>query len=150
MTLSEFVSLSVVLTGYPEEKLFPKQDTQKVAQEYFKKLTTAGLIPGNALAELTAAWNAIQTQPASQHEVLVKQNIINNPAIGRLAKNIIYMWYLAIWYDLYVEPGTYPNKDSVVSSNAYRNSLVWETMGAHPMGFSEDTFGYWKTAPASI
>jgi hypothetical protein len=90
-------------------------------------------------------------------EQVVQDQIMNNPAISRLAQNIILMWYLGNWYDLLKNPNSYTfpagvpadhvNQDHVVSSSIYINSLVWSEMGAHPMGSSTGVFGYWANNP---
>jgi hypothetical protein len=33
--------------------------------------------------------------------------------------------------------------------NAYTRGLAWDAFLAHPMGYSEEAFGYWATAPAN-
>jgi hypothetical protein len=147
MNLQQFAALSEVLTGYGQETILPKLDTQQQAEEYLKTLYSPGLVPVASLKLLTDTWNNIATMPKTDQEQQVKTQIMANTELGPIAKNIIYMWFLGIWYDLTVPPGTFPNKDFVVSSKAYKNGLVWNTMGAHPMGYSEGVFGYWSTPP---
>ena len=38
----------------------------------------------------------------------------------------------------------------VVSSQAYKESLVWKAMQAHPMGYSMFSFGYWAEEPPPL
>jgi hypothetical protein len=150
MTLDEFVGLSAALTGYPASKLKPARDTQRIAETLHAELNkAANKIPPSQLALLTKTWNDISNTPAAKMEAAVDEKIIKNLAISRLAQNIIYMWYLGIWYDLSKNPNcfNFPNIDHVVSSLAYTNGLVWGEMGAHPMGFSTEDYGYWENAP---
>ena len=147
MNLTQFAGLSVVLTGYDQEAILPQNDTQHMAQEYLTTLYTPGLVPVALLQQLTDTWAAIVADPSQPQAQQVQEKMMDSPELGRLTRNIVYLWYLAIWYDLTVQPGTFPNKDFVVSSKAYKNSLVWDTMGAHPMGYSEGVFGYWNTPP---
>ncbi|MCX2585706.1 MULTISPECIES: hypothetical protein [unclassified Pedobacter] len=147
MNLEQFAALSQVLTGYGQEAILPKLDTQHQAAEYLATLYTPGLVPVATLQLLTDTWNTISAMPQPTYEMQVKEQIMGNTELAPVAKNIIYMWFLGIWYDLTVPPGTSPNKDFVVSAQAYQNSLVWDTMGAHPMGYSEGVFGYWNTPP---
>jgi hypothetical protein len=156
MTLDEFVALSAALTGYPASTLLPARDTQKVAAALYAELSLASNeIPQAQLDELTQVWNSIANTPPPQLEAAVQANIINNLVITRLAQNIIYLWYLGIWYDLEKNPNSFappppPKKswnDHVVSPLAYTNGLVWGEMGAHPMGFSVGEYGYWANVP---
>jgi hypothetical protein len=137
MTLDTFVALSSILTGYPESTLKPGADTQKLSELYFNVLNKE--VPSEVVSQL----NTIFLGLSNPDETTVKTQIVNDPTLGPIAKNIIKMWYLGIWYDLN------GNADAsyVVSSIAYKNGMVWSTMYAHPMGYSEENFGYWNTAP---
>lgn len=151
MTLDEFVALSAVLTGYHADVLKPSADTQRVSEALYAELSNAdNKIPAAQLQQLTDTWRSIANTPAATMEDKVWEQIIQNPAITRLAQNIIYMWYLGIWYDLSKNPNSFttPNNDHVVSSVTYINGLVWGEMGAHPMGFSTGDYGYWAKPPA--
>jgi hypothetical protein len=71
-----------------------------------------------------------------------------------LARSIVLLWYLGSWYepaDLKANaatPGTRAVTPSVVvSSKAYTQGLVWQIVGAHPMGYSNLQFGYWSRDP---
>ncbi|BAV05883.1 Membrane bound FAD containing D-sorbitol dehydrogenase [Filimonas lacunae] len=153
MTFDQFIGLSAALTGYSASDLHPSRDTQKVGDALYAELSLASNeIPVAQLDALTAAWNKIADTPASDMEAAVQKDIINNLTITRLAQNIIYMWFLGIWYDLRKNPAVYftdgtVSKDHVISALAYTNGLVWGEMGAHPMGFSNGTYGYWSQKP---
>lgn len=76
-----------------------------------------------------------------------------------LARSIVLLWYLGSWYkpaDLKANTVTNgkpaPGKraltpSEVVSSKAYTQGLVWQIIGAHPMGYSNLQFGYWSRDP---
>lgn len=150
MTFQEFISLSSALTGYPASVLLPQPDTQQVGEALYAELSLPGNnIPAGQLDQLTQVWNSIANTPPPQLEAAVQAQIINNLAITRLAQNIIYLWYFGIWYDLAKNPNSFasPNIDHVVSPTTYINGLVWGEMGAHPMGYSVGTFGYWANTP---
>jgi TAT (twin-arginine translocation) pathway signal sequence len=71
-----------------------------------------------------------------------------------LARSIVLLWYLGSWYkpaDLKtnsVKPGTRAVTPSeVVSAKTYTQGLIWQIVGAHPMGYSNLQFGYWSRDP---
>ena len=71
-----------------------------------------------------------------------------------LARSIVLLWYLGSWYkpgDLKTNsatPGTRAVTPSeVVSAKTYTQGLIWQIVGAHPMGYSNLQFGYWSRDP---
>ena len=71
-----------------------------------------------------------------------------------LARSIVLLWYLGSWYkpgDLKANSATPGNRafipSMVVSPKAYTQGLVWQIVGAHPMGYSNLQFGYWSREP---
>jgi hypothetical protein len=72
--------------------------------------------------------------------------VLNDPTLGPIARSIIKLWLLGAWYN--------PLKPSaavkVVSAQAYKESLVWRVMQAHPMGYSMFDFGYWAQDPPAL
>jgi hypothetical protein len=71
-----------------------------------------------------------------------------------LARSIVLLWYLGSWYkpgDLKAKSATPGNRafipSVVVSPKAYTQGLVWQIVGAHPMGYSNLQFGYWSRDP---
>lgn len=150
MTLDQFVALSSALTGYPAGVLLPVRNTQHIPELLFAQLSLeSNNIPAAQLDQLTQVWAGIASiKPQAALEAAVQEKIINDPAISRLAQNIIYLWYVGIWYDLAKDPASFaPGNDHVVDPLTYTNGLVWGEMGAHPMGFSTGTFGYWAETP---
>lgn len=139
MTLDTFVKLSSILTGYPETTLKPGADTQKLSEQYFETLNKE--LTSETLEVLNSTFLGI----SSPTEASVKAKIVDDTTLGRIAKNIIKMWYLGIWYDLNSPEDS--GEGYVISSIAYKNGMVWSTMYAHPMGYSEENFGYWNTPP---
>jgi hypothetical protein len=141
MTLDTFVNLSVILTGYPKSKIQPQNDTQKLSEAYFAVVNKE--VPPALLEELNSAF--LSLNPAT--ETNVQSQIVNTNHLGPGVKNILKMWYLGAWYSLNTSATPSLEDSYIVSSIAYKNGLVWSTMNAHPMGYSEENFGYWNTAP---
>jgi hypothetical protein len=66
--------------------------------------------------------------------------------LGNLCRSIMKLWFVGIWYD----PGNPGRPQRVVSTQAYKEGLVWKVMQAHPMGYSMWTFGHWQDPPPSL
>lgn len=142
LTLEIFVDLSVVLTGFSKDKLQPTHDTLKLSEEYYDTLVKEVAAP--TLNQLAEAFTSLQDPSGNVDLAKFKEEIINNTDLGPIAKNIIQMWYVGIWYYIPFNAG----EGYIISDNAYTHGLVWTAMQAHPMGYSEENFGYWETAPA--
>ena len=157
VTLDTFVQLSSVLTGYSEAALNPALDPLALAQEYFDTVQAKTKAQPHLLEQLLTTFAGIVNGAGGDKAKIssgVEQQILKAPqpshgeSIGDLARRIIRLWYLSIWY---VEEPPPPFGDGeVVSSNAYTRGLAWDAMQAHPMGFSEMHFGYWAQAPEPL
>jgi hypothetical protein len=153
-TLTNFVGLSSVLTGYSKDKLAPGIDPIGLASEYLgvlqRKTDSQILLQTLAVYQNIAAQAAAQfpnnpVQQAQMEAQLVEKQILADLDMGSLARRIIRLWYLSTFYT--TEPPD-PNQDGeVVSMNAYTLGLSWDAFQAHPMGYSEMHFGYWATPP---
>lgn len=137
MTLADFVNISALLTGYDQQTLKPQNDTQQLSETYFATLNKE--VSADVLAQLLAAFQSLPANPSNEQVV---NTILAVSPIGAVAKNIIQMWYTGIWYT-----NATAGEGYVISATTYRNGLVWSAMGAHPMGFSEENFGYWSDPP---
>jgi hypothetical protein len=79
--------------------------------------------------------------------------IMDDPKLGPLARNIIVMWYSGTWTTLPdAWSSSYDAKDKgpsgVISGAAYQASLQWVAAGAHPAGAQQQGFGAWGLRPA--
>lgn len=145
--LDNFVGLSAVLTGFSANDLNPPLSPQPVSAEYLQMLQSK--VDAALVTQLLSTYQTIAAQfPADEQTAQVQSQILTDAKMGPVARNIIRMWYLSIWYDGYesdqvsgFSPGT------VVSSNAYTKGLAWDAMQAHPMGYSEMHYGYWADPP---
>ncbi len=73
-------------------------------------------------------------------------SLLADPTLGPIGRSIIKLWLLGAWY----EPLNPSSAVKVVSSQAYKESLVWKLMQAHPMGYSMFTFGHWAEPPPPL
>jgi hypothetical protein len=140
---NDFVGLSSILTGYPQDVLAPQIDPIGLASEYLTWMEQNA--DETALLKTLATYQTIAALPPAQQPAQVQEQILSDPVMGNIARRMIRLWYLSTWYT--TEPPD-PNGDGqVVSMNAYTMGLAWDAAQAHPMGYSELHFGYWAVAP---
>jgi hypothetical protein len=141
---NNFVGLSSILTGYPQDQLAPQIDPIGLASEYLNWMMQ-NAAQAAFLQTLSVYQNIAAQFPPAEQPAQVQQQILSDPVMGNIARRMIRLWYLSTWYT--TEPPD-PNMDGqVVSMNAYTMGLAWDAAQAHPMGYSELHFGYWAVAP---
>ena len=152
----EFYHLSAALTGYSVAQL---QGTG-VGQQYLDVLVA--IIPHPILTELFDNFRRLSEDgTATVPDTDIQHRILSHPKLGPVARNIIKLWYLSIWYPLpgewrahYGQPGQaaerYRDVEFVVSNNAYIQGLVWQALGSHPMGAKQPGYGTWAEPPDII
>ncbi|HYH78993.1 MAG TPA: hypothetical protein VEX86_04330, partial [Longimicrobium sp.] len=143
---TSFVRLSSVLTGYSTDTLAPAIDPIDLASEYLAAVQQrADAATVSRLFTVYASIDKATGGDLSKQAAPVQQQILADPALGPLARRIIRLWYVSIWYD--AEPPSMFEGGTVISMNAYTGGLVWDAAQAHPMGYSELAYGYWASAP---
>jgi hypothetical protein len=130
LTFEEFQIISVFVTGFDKETLFPPLDPIQIGKVYYTVLMEK--TPKTTLTSLAKAMKQHSVEQLSQLNDFT--DVLGNVAI---------MWYLGQWRDLNDK-----NISTVISSMAYTQGLAWQVAQAHPMGYSEFTFGYWSEAPS--
>ena len=150
--LEQFLNLSAVLTGFNKVEL----QEAGVAREYLNLLV--GMAGDTTCFELWAETQAIYAKYAGQPAKLereVSRRILKNEKYAPLARNVILLWYNAIWYQL--PPGwttaygaNAQDQDQVVSAKAYPEALIWRAIGAHPPAAKPEGFGSWALPPAGV
>jgi len=133
-----FLLISEALTGIDPQHLAAKVDPIMVAEEYRRTLDEE--LKG---AEADAYQQMLK---AFADKSLTVEQILADADLGPIARSIIKLWLLGAWYP----PATPANASKVVSSQAYKESLVWKAMQSHPMGYSMFTFGYWNEQPPAL
>jgi hypothetical protein len=158
-----FLLLSAALTGVHVVNLAPEfsldstkeildqdpgVDPINVKNDYFKWIVDSGLTSSFGKLIQIAKDNR---QSASG--ILAAVNTSDDDT-KFLARSIVLLWYLGSWYkpgDLKANSATPGNRavtpSVVVSPKAYTQGLVWQIVGAHPMGYSNLQFGYWSRDP---
>ncbi len=155
MTLDEFYKISTVLTGYTESELIGRG----VGESYYDVLTS--IIPLPICEALAVTFNAISVDCQTQQDTLIRQDIMANEGLGPVARNILKMWYLSIWYPMpqawccrYAEPSQttekYQDVEFIISADAYIEGLAWDAIHSHPMGAKQPGFATWSFKPEAI
>jgi hypothetical protein len=151
-----FVGLSSVLTGIDKAKLAPALDPNNIKQVFYDCASQEG---GALFTQLLGVYGACQAEPDAQVAQTVFQR--SGPALCYLARAIMLSWYLGSWYrpgDLQqaqeaepAPPETLPPlSGAVISAAAYTQGWAWNIAQAHPMGYSNFSFGYWARQPPAL
>lgn len=124
--------------------LSPRNSPIDLATAYLEVLKTHGY--ATTLEEILARVPVLADVPPSPAPTEIIDEILADRRLGALCRSIIKLWYLGVWYD-----PVNPRADvQVVSSQAYKEALVWKVMRAHPMGYSMWTFGHWAEDPPEL
>lgn len=153
-----FLSLSAALTGVPNTSLRPNVDPIDLKREYFKFIQQQ---------KETEAFPSLLKLAPPKKELLTDAELADirgkvaaaaqaDPKVKYLTRSITLLWYLGAWYApsaLQVHEASKGAKRpdfQVVSVNAYTHGWIWRVAQAHPMGYSDMQFGYWKATPADL
>ena len=127
----------------------PGVDPINIKNEYFKWIN--GHDPTSSFGKLL---QIAKDSRKSTGDIIAKVNASDDDT-KFLARSIVLLWYLGSWY----EPDALKNaaaspesvhgpiKQKVLSAKAYTQGLVWQIVGAHPMGYSNLQFGHWSRYP---
>lgn len=150
--MDQFVQLSAALTGIAADKLAPGLDPKNTKKIYFDYTMAKAPALFTQLLGIYAA-NASQP-PATIADIVLNQS---GDKIRYLARTIMLEWYLGSWYDPDVlqsyhgpNPPSLPPNGVVISAQAYTQGWAWNVAQAHPMGYSNFSFGYWSGNPPSL
>jgi hypothetical protein len=126
-----FLGLSVRLTGFGRVALLGTGMTDA----YIRALDA--VLPAHMLDELLAMAETLPAGPA--RDAAVASDILDDPKLGPIARNLILLWYTGTWTALpdtwRATYGTSPlDTTHVVSAEVYQAGLQWLTAGAHPAG----------------
>ncbi|NER20161.1 MAG: sorbitol dehydrogenase [Symploca sp. SIO1C2] len=142
-SLETFVDLSAALTGFPPKTIAPLLDPTNLKQLYFDKMNAE---MSDELNEMSNIYKQIVGSQSLNPDLAqqVANEILNNPNLCNAAQALLRLWYLGSWSQ------TSGDEPSIVSQEAYTNSLVWRTIQAHPMGYSTFHYGHWGEQPPSL
>jgi len=140
--LSErFLAFSSEVTAFT---VFDLQGTGQ-AESYLS--TVVRVVGEQTLSELLDAYAGTARRPRR-----LEADIFSSEKLGPIARNIIKLWYVGVWYSLPPEWidsfGALENDGTfTASSSAYPEGLLWRAIGANPPGARAPGYGSWAHAP---
>ncbi len=144
--LDGFVGLSVLLTGFDAVELLGTG----MAAAYLAVLDA--VLPEDVVGDLMSAYRQLPRGP--ERERAAEAEILGDPRLGPVARNLIVLWYCGAWTQLpaawRAAFGASPLDTSrVVSAAAYQAGLQWLAAGAHAAGANPQGYGAWAIGPKS-
>jgi hypothetical protein len=142
--LEQFLDLSAVLTGFSRVQLLGTGMTE----EYLRALDA--ILPASVVDELLTAY--IELPEGSEREEAIATQVLGDPKLGPVARNVIVLWYCGSWTVLpdewrYAYGASSLDKTRVLSAESYQAALQWVTVGAHTPGSANQGFASWAAAP---
>lgn len=144
-----FVAISAVLTGYDRAELYGTGCVQEYLHQFRQvlpeKILLEFLDPGPGLyADLGPARDDVERE--------VRSHYLSNGMLGPPARALIQLWYLGQWTPLPTKwrnlyGASHFDVTRIISTRAYKEGLVWDAIGAHPMGAKQQGFGAWALQP---
>jgi hypothetical protein len=147
--IQPFVAFSAAVTGFAEVDLYGTGQ----AEEY--RTTVAEAVGDEILADLLAAWAQVSDEAqgdGGRLENLLRRDVFSDPKLGPVARNIVKLWYVGMWYEL---PPAWINEFGaleknytfMVSASAYVSGMLWPTIGGNPPGARGPGFASWTGPP---
>lgn len=147
--LQTFVAFSAAVTGFTQ---FDLQGTGQ-AEEY--RSTVAEVTGDDVLTELLEAWARVHDESQGDSnlaQVLLRRSVFSDLKLGPVARNIIKLWYVGIWYELPPEwidafGAREKNYTFMVSASAYTEGMLWPAVDGNPPGAKGPGFASWTGPP---
>jgi len=138
-----FRELSALLTGVysiatdsPDKLLH-----ESTADEYLRRLMGEYSVPLPKLLDAYQRLASANPKPAIDDALLGKLKAepeFADPDVLSVAKQIVNIWY----FSQFNTP-----TGATVDGGLYERGLVWSLIKAHPIGYSDQPFGYWTKKP---
>jgi hypothetical protein len=143
-----FVAFSEAVTGFPAVRLHGTGQ----AEEY--RATVADVAGADVLDALLDGWTRVREEADRGGDLddLLNREVFGDPRLGPIARNVIKLWYVGIWYELpkeWSDAYGVRERDTMftVSPIAYTEGLVWPAMGANPPGAKAPGYASWTGPP---
>lgn len=144
--IDRFLAFSAEITGFT---VFELMGTGQ-AEAYFSRVTD---VVGKGLRDqLLDAYDRVKCKALKERDFCLRREIFGDEKLGPIARNIIKLWYVGIWYEL---PHAWteafgPREKNItfmVSASAYTEGLLWPAIGANPLGAKGPGYASWVDPP---
>jgi len=144
--IENFLAFSAEVTAFP---VFDLRGTG-LAEAYLGAVE--GVIGRDLLGQLLDAYGRVQCDDKDERVHRLRREIFGNEKLGPIARNIIKLWYIGVWYELPHEwtesfGAIEKNVTFMVSASAYTEGLLWVVIGANPPGAKGPGYGSWVGPP---
>ncbi len=147
--LQAFVAFSAAVTGFSEFEL------QGSGQADEFRSTVAEVAGDDVLAELLEAWARVGDESQGESARvpdLLRRDVFSDLKLGPVARNVIKLWYVGIWYELPPEwtdefGAREKNTTFMVSASAYTEGMLWPAIDGNPPGAKGPGYGSWTGPP---
>lgn len=146
--LDAFLDFSRAATGFSTLRL---RGTGQ-SEAYYSTVTD--VVGGAVLDALLDAWARVleEADRGSDLDYVLRREIFDDPHLGPIARNVIKLWYVGMWYELPKEwSEAYGARERdvtfTVSPTAYTEGLLWPAMGANPPGAKAPGYASWTGPP---
>ena len=141
-TVEDFLDLSAELTGFEPIDL----EGTGLTNSFYDVVRS--IVGGRIFGRLLLTWHDIHANPDADREHEIRTQILMNPMLGPLARNVIALWYTGNWNQMPLawrqEYGASASDQThVVSAEAFQEGLVWAAIDAHPPTVRSPGFGTW-------
>ena len=144
--IERFVKLSAEITAFTAFELYGTGQ----AQAYLDAVI--GVVGDNLMQELLTAHERIDDPTQAAREKRLRREIFGDEMLGPIARNIVKLWYLGIWFEL---PRAWTDNYGALSKNvmfivnaaAYTEGLLWTAIGANPSGAKAPGYASWALPP---
>ncbi|HVQ89920.1 MAG TPA: hypothetical protein VMU51_02685 [Mycobacteriales bacterium] len=141
-----FLAMSAELTA------FSTLDLEGTGQAEAYLSLVVRVVGEDVLDELLDAYEQATGPAGPDRTRLLKRDLFSNEKLGPIARNIIKLWYVGVWYELpaeWVESFGALEHDGTftASAAAYAVGLLWYAIGAHPPGARAPGYGSWVAPP---
>jgi len=142
-----FLEVSECLTGFSRVELL----ATGMARTYHEQLQSVygDEVVARLLREVRAVVAEAGGDEAKLEELMLARVFNDDTVLCAPAKNLAQAWYLGTMID-YTDPTPFVvfKKTTVVSAEAYQQSLVLRDAGSHPSGARQPGYGSWALGPA--
>jgi hypothetical protein len=141
-----FLETSECLTGFSRVELLAAGMAGAYEAELRK--VYGGDVVAQLLGEVRAVIREAGGDPARLEALMLARVFDDDTVLCAPAKNLAQMWYLGTLIDYTDQtPVVVFKRTTVVSAEAYQQSLVLRDNGSHPAGAKQPGFGSWALGP---